>query len=289
MKAKFLVTALLTLFVGASIAEAQRGGGPRPGPGFPGQQPGHPGQQQGERIRININMGDQQYTAGSPDYIGLRDLIRQQRPNLQLNRYRLESVSVLAKSRQGQGQIALLIDNRRVGAENVPGNPGSYDRPGTATYSNIQLRTAAGDTAGTWRLEVRGNVKIREITAVVREIRGPVGPGPGPGVPSTQVVNVAEDRFDKVIADMNVHNVRVDNVRELRISTVEKPIRIHEMAVTFANGSSQRFALNADIVRGRDLRVQIGNRDVRTIRIIGTSLDLFGSRAHYKIEAVVLR
>lgn len=285
---KKLMMAILATAAVASVAEAQR----RPGPGRPPFPP--PGQGQQQQLQVTINMNDQEYRGAQGETIPLRQLIQRQRPQIQLNQFEIQSARVLAKSRAGRAQMSLIIGNRQADRVIVPGRPVDFDRPAGNTFTNLFLENTTGNSTGVWQLEVRGNVKVRQIVVSLREIRrgggpgGPIGPRPPVPGPIVSVQKVGEGRFDKVIPDVNTYNVRLDRVQELRVVALDKPIRIHELTVVFANGAVQRFPINGDIVIGRDLRLQTGGRDIRQVQVVGTSLDLFGSRATYKIDAYVL-
>lgn len=237
--------------------------------------------QQFDRVSVELGMNGMEYSG--THNIRLRQLLKDRNPWLQTRDFRLENVTIWAKSRAGKGVVRLVIDGQVIHQAGVPGDERSYFRHEASTYAAMQMHNHSYRQDPSWVLSTSGNIRILKMRFNLVEERG----YPRPVTP--QVVQVAKGKFNKIIEDRNSHDVRVNDVQEIRIVSLDRSLLVKEVVIGYANGATQRAYYNTEVKRGRDLRIPLQGRDVRFIDITGTSLDLIGSRAEYAVQAVVRR
>ena len=286
MKAVRLI--IMSLAMMGSTAMAQYQGSIQDQGQFQGQYQGQFQGQEGwgrgrqlDRVSVDLGMNGMEYSGSRK--IHLRQLLKERNPWLQTRDFRLENVTIWAKSRHGQGMMKLVIDGRTLHQSGVPGDEYNYFRNESNTYFPIQMNNHSYVQDTTWVLQTEGNVRILKMRFNLVEERG--GGRPGPVAP--QVVQIAKGKLDKLIEDRDGHSVRVNDVQEIRIVALDRTFLVREVRVEFANGSSVQRSYNTELKRGRDLRIPLQRADIRHIEVTGTSLDLIGSRAQYIIEAVI--
>ena len=114
--------------------------------------------------------------------IMVKRLLQQNSPGLNLENMDLKSVTLIAKSKQGRGEATLLVGHSAGYPQMISGTPAGFNRPAPRTYSQVVLHNTNFDSAGKWQVELRGNVKIKEMIVQLKSKRhGPVvSPRPMP-------------------------------------------------------------------------------------------------------------
>ena len=120
--------------------------------------------------RLVLRMHDQVYRGEST--IPLKRLIQQQHPSVNLNRYSLKSVRLVAKSRRGGGHAQLVVGNWRSFEERIDGREGDWNWNDRRSFDrdNFYYNSRRGDQ-GRWQLQMRGRIKVRRIVVFVERER----------------------------------------------------------------------------------------------------------------------
>ncbi len=106
----------------------------------------------------------------------LKRLIKQQNPSVNLQMVNLKSVTLVAKSKQGRGQATLVVGQSASYPETVSGNPRMFRSMNRGSYTPITLQNPSYDSMGKWQIELRGNIKVKEIIIKMNNSRLPRGP-----------------------------------------------------------------------------------------------------------------
>ncbi|MEO0336424.1 MAG: hypothetical protein AAF202_08515, partial [Pseudomonadota bacterium] len=132
-----------------------------------------------ETRRFEIDMGDRVYRQDST--IALKRLIQRRHPNVNLNRWKLKRVRLVAKSRRGRGQAQLVVGNWRSFSERVDGRQVDWDWDRPASFDRMVFHNDARrrDQDGRWQLQMRGNIKVRRVVIVGERVRNGGGGGNG--------------------------------------------------------------------------------------------------------------
>lgn len=166
---KKMYAALLGVIVlAATTANAQRFPGPRAG-----------------QVRsITLNIGDAEYQRMGD--IHLKQIMRSQQPYESPENMDLESVTLTAKSMQGNGQAELRINGQPSATYTIGGRPYQYNNPAEWTFDNVTIYNSQRFSQGSWQITLRGFNKVRRVTLNVRDrIVRPVPP-PRPPMPIPQ-------------------------------------------------------------------------------------------------------
>lgn len=113
--------------------------------------------------------------------IALKRLVKQENPSLNLRDLELLSVSVLAKSKQGRGEVSLVVGHDVSYPEIIPGSPAMFRSMSPRSFSPVSLHNDLRSSQGKWQLDLRGNIKIQSIMLHLKK------------------KNVGHGRFDDVI------------------------------------------------------------------------------------------
>lgn len=103
------------------------------------------------------------------EVIHLKTELRRQTGKRAAN-FHLKKVIVLAKSRGGRGVVALRHGGNESYEKLVPGVPRDFDRDRPYTFSEIEFDVSNPRQEGVWQLVLRGNIKVRSVTLIMREI-----------------------------------------------------------------------------------------------------------------------
>lgn len=123
-----------------------------------------------------------QHTRGQ-SVLKIKQLIKQQRPNIDLSQMKLKKVTLVAKSKQGRGQATLVTGQSAGYPATVYGSPRGFHSNAPRTYSEVSLRNTSGSSQGRWQVELRGNIKVDEIVVTMKKMgrgQAPSWPVPTP-------------------------------------------------------------------------------------------------------------
>jgi hypothetical protein len=125
--------------------------------------------------RIVVKFYDQQYRGSSTLY--LKRAAKNQYPRLNLRNFKLNSIKLVAKSRQGRGQAKLFVGRNVSYAKTVYGNPGEFNDSSPYTFDRVQFQSPSRSGRGAWQIDLRGNFIVRKVVLFVTRL----GQGPGQG------------------------------------------------------------------------------------------------------------
>lgn len=135
-----------------------------------------------ERLRLQIDMGDQVFQAGRnrTAVLPLQRLLRQQYPGIKLKKMELKRVVLVAKSKGGHGLANLRVGNKVSRERSINGQPQDFNRRSAATFDKVRFFNPAGRGYGKWQLQLKGKVKVRKIIVVAEDHRRGSRPGTTP-------------------------------------------------------------------------------------------------------------
>jgi hypothetical protein len=110
--------------------------------------------------QIEISVG--QHLRGQ-QVLGLKRLVKQMYPHLDLQSTHIESVVVMAKSKMGRGQISLVARDTSSYPQTVPGDSYSFHDNSPYSFYRINLQNPQYYAGGKLQLHTRGNIKIDRI------------------------------------------------------------------------------------------------------------------------------
>ena len=104
--------------------------------------------------------------------LALKQLIKQQNPYLDLQDEELAKVVLVAKSKAGNGQATLVTGMSAEYPETIPGSPRDFHSERPMSYSRVQMKNTSYSSQGKWQVELRGQIKIKEIIIKLKAQRG---------------------------------------------------------------------------------------------------------------------
>lgn len=116
--------------------------------------------------KIVLNMNDAHYTRSSE--IMLKQLVKQTYPHINLRRLDLDKVTIVAKSRAGQGTATLKVGQSYSAPVQLAG--GNFQSNAPASYDREVIFNPSFGSGGAWQLLLRGNIKVKKIVLKVDSI-----------------------------------------------------------------------------------------------------------------------
>lgn len=129
------------------------------------------------RDRLVLRFHDDQFRGQNTLY--LKREIRNQHPRVRVRDLKLESVRLVAKSKLGRGTATLNVGGRSSYAETINGSQYDFDSSDRWTFDRVDLYPSGRRTSGAWQIDLRGNIKVREVVLFVRD-NGSYNPRPNP-------------------------------------------------------------------------------------------------------------
>lgn len=119
--------------------------------------------------RYVLHYGDSTFSSSNhkPVTLFLKRELKHQHPGIDLSRYRLEKVVIMAKSRKGRGSAQLLVNERYGPRVRISGSPKAFHNSDRFNYEKKTLFSPSGPGRGPWQLKLKGNVKLRKVVLVV--------------------------------------------------------------------------------------------------------------------------
>jgi len=114
--------------------------------------------------RYVLNLNDAEFSGRS--VIPLKQLLKRQH-GIRVERFDLEQVSMMAKSKHGRATGALKVGNFRSGEQRIHGDPRSYRNDSPFTFDRLSFFNNARRDRGEWQIVLEGNVKVRRIVVVL--------------------------------------------------------------------------------------------------------------------------
>ena len=156
---KVLLIAALTLITATSaMAQQHHGGGHYGG--------GHYGQQQNQRFPLQIN----QHLKGF-NVIALKKELKMQYPGVAVRDLKIKAVRVVAKSKNGKGQVTLISGQSASYPETIGGNPYDFHTNAPNTFDKIRIQNPQSPRMkGKLQLELQGNIKVKKVVIIASQM-----------------------------------------------------------------------------------------------------------------------
>lgn len=252
-------------------------------------------QAQVQRLSLNVQ---REFRQGSV-YALKQEIQRQHR--LDLNRFELDSLTVLAKSYDGRGVIALSIGRDQTRSSFIPGNPRDYRDSYPTTFSPIHLQAPRSAAQQDWVMSFQGQVLVQNIQVSLRPIAyrpTPPGPRPGPNpfpapAPQLQFSSEGQFRLEKFVESSRNYNVRKNNVKVIQIQALKNDANISQARALLSNGREVYLdSLTGHLRKDRVAQFafpEFNGVTVQSLYLSGTTYGLSGSRAELKVDIGVVR
>lgn len=120
---------------------------------------------------VNIPMYGAHYRGQST--IFLKQEIKQLKPYMDLQNAKLGAVTIVAKSKRGQGTVSLRVGQSQSYPQTIYGHPNDFHNPSHRTYSRIRIMNPAYQSHGAWQINLQGNLKIDSVRVeLIGQARG---------------------------------------------------------------------------------------------------------------------
>ena len=96
------------------------------------------------------------------EVLKLKQLLKQYAPQLDLKEMEVEKVTLIAKSKAGNGRATLTMGQTSNYPAIVPGNQRQFQSNAPRTFHQIELKNSLSSN-GAWHIELKGNIKVKEI------------------------------------------------------------------------------------------------------------------------------
>lgn len=98
----------------------------------------------------------------------LKQLIKKQNPKINLQSAKLKKVTLIAKSKQGSAQATLIVGQSPNYPELVQGKLRGFHSSAPRSFSPVDLQNTTGSSQGKWLVELKGNIKVKEIMIILK-------------------------------------------------------------------------------------------------------------------------
>lgn len=111
-----------------------------------------------ETVVIQMN---QEHSRGE-ETLKLKQLLKQAAPNLDLSEMELEKVTLVAKSKAGNGRATLSVGQSANYPSLIPGGQREFQSSAARTFHQVELKNSL-DSKGPWQIDLKGNIKVSKI------------------------------------------------------------------------------------------------------------------------------
>lgn len=206
--------------------------------------------------------------------------------------YRLEKVVLVAKTKAGRGSAYLSVGGRETYDQTIDGRPRDFHTEDRYTYDRYEFyNPQRRGSDGAWQLHLQGNFKIKRVVVFMERKRVRPNPRPTPRPGRMVFTTFGEQRFDKMIEDVERYSVHKRGVTALRITAKKNGVSVSTVRVRYRNGEvDNAYELEGYLSEGdsRTMYLSPRGRTVESVTITGSS-GLFGSRGKIELEAASRR
>jgi len=226
--------------------------------------------------RYQIPMHGKLYQGQST--IGLKRLLKQQNPRLNLNDANLQQIILVAKSKHGQGKAKLSIGGSSFGrAKTIQGHPRNFYGNRPMSYSQIAFASPGRQDSGAWKLDLLGQVKVKRIVVILKTDRQR---------------QVALDNF-RVPANGTRETISVNlrGVKKIKLHAPQDAVGVQKVVAVFNNGQrKQLYSLEGRLRSGAKKVFELGAVNGRNLQrlIIVATCPPGSSFAKLKVSAVIV-
>ena len=124
------------------------------------------------KVETVIIQMDQEHSKGE-ETLKLKQLLKKAAPRLDLTDMELQKVTILAKSKAGNGRATLLVGQSSNYPALVPGGQREFQSSAPRTFHQVELKNSL-DSKGAWHLELKGNIKVSKIIVKLKGTKAQV-------------------------------------------------------------------------------------------------------------------
>ena len=117
---------------------------------------------------VKIDMYDQHLRGLNT--LKIKQLLKQQNHRLDLSKFSIKDVTLIAKSKKGNGEAVLIVDGRQGYPQTIRGGVREFDSNAPRTYSQIRLVNGNSIGGGRVQVELKGNIKVKEIMVKLKKL-----------------------------------------------------------------------------------------------------------------------
>lgn len=231
--------------------------------------------------RYTLNYNDQEFRGTAT--IQLKQALQRSYPDLSLQGANLIGITVTAKSRQGDGEIAFINGSSVIDTARVNGRQADYDRLNQNTFESIEIRGLSRSVeTSNWQLRLTGNIKVRSIAVTIEESTY----SDVPRFRNFSFLSVGTERADKIFGDSDSFNVRNRIADVILLRTRTGKIDIDRVTVTYVNGRKinvPKLAINMRAGQQAIAYLPLQGR-IERVTVRARSRNLFGARATYEVS-----
>jgi hypothetical protein len=146
-----------------------------------------------EEKKIIIKMYDQAFQGQST--LKLKVLAKAQYPGLNLGKFDLERVRLVAKSRRGNGKATLRVGQRMSNTKRIAGTQSDFRGNQGYTYDRLVFTNPKNNSNGNWQMDLGGKIKVKRVVLFLdRKVRRPSRPT-RPGGPISKSCTATLETF----------------------------------------------------------------------------------------------
>ncbi|MBT5230967.1 MAG: hypothetical protein HOM11_11910 [Methylococcales bacterium] len=108
-----------------------------------------------------LSLHDQVYNQGHT--LKLKKMLKKRFPNLNIRNSVINKVTLIGKSKNGQGKAKLNIGEHASNAETLMGRDYNFDNPAAYTFDGIEFNNQQELQHGKWQIRTNGTVKLRKV------------------------------------------------------------------------------------------------------------------------------
>ena len=88
-----------------------------------------------------------------------------------LKSYKISSVKLVAKTKNGKGKAALIVGNKETSPKVIAGAPKKFNRDGAKSFDRVTFKSPSSKSTGAWRIELQGNFKVRKAVVILNKCK----------------------------------------------------------------------------------------------------------------------
>jgi len=85
----------------------------------------------------------------------------QNQHRINLDRFKIQGVTLVAKSKQGNARAKLVVGNATSRIKKIAGNPRKFRKSGN--FDHISFQNPKRNSKGNWQVHLKGNVKVKKV------------------------------------------------------------------------------------------------------------------------------
>ena len=142
--------------------------------------------------KIVIKMNGQQFRGQQT--LKLKQLIKAQHPAIKLQRFDIDRVRLVAKSKKGRGHATLSIGGTMSRSKVLGGIPSEFHQEDPYTYDRQVFMNPKNNSGGHWQIALGGNIKVKKVVVFLERKSQGARPG-NPGGPIKKSCTVTLETY----------------------------------------------------------------------------------------------